>query len=103
MGFSADFHRKLLDIVKQHLDNAEILADVLAALSRQTLVNISLTVFEIENWELKNGVLAVQKVAETGNIEKKVLWQMVSIMLDTSACRRLSIDSSVSEHLYSHW
>ena len=26
-GFSADFHRKSLDIVKQHPDNAEIWAD----------------------------------------------------------------------------
>ena len=26
-GFSADFHRKLLDIVKQHPNNAEIWAD----------------------------------------------------------------------------
>ena len=27
LGFSADFHRKLLDIVKQHPNNAEIWAD----------------------------------------------------------------------------
>ena len=52
-GFSADFHRKWLDIVKQHPNNAEIWAD----------------------WELQNGkeirVLAIQKVAKTGNIGKK--------------------------------
>ena len=50
-GFSADFHRKLLNIVKQHPNNARI------------------------NWELENGgkirVLTFQKVAKTGNIGGK--------------------------------
>ena len=38
-----------------------------------------------KNWELENGkkigVLAIEKVAKTGNIEKKKLqWQAISIM-----------------------
>ena len=41
----------------------------------------------VGKWK-KSGVLAIQKVAKTGNIEKKKLqWQAVSIMKDTSACR----------------
>ena len=36
----------------------------------------------------KIGVLAIQKVAKTGNIGKKTLqWQAILIMKDTSACR----------------
>ena len=35
----------------------------------------------------KIGVLAIQKVAKTGNIGKKLKWQAISIMQDTSACR----------------
>ena len=38
-------------------------------------IHVSLTVLEIENWELENGkksgFLAFQKVAKTGNIGKK--------------------------------
>ena len=38
-----------------------------------------------KNWELENGkkkigVLAIQKVAKTGNIGKKLQWQSISIM-----------------------
>ena len=46
-GFSADFHRKSLDIVKQHPNNAEIWADRLIACLSPVIkvewVNISLT------------------------------------------------------------
>ena len=45
-------------------------------------VNISST--GTKNWELENGkkigVLAIQKVAKTGNIGKKLQWQAISIM-----------------------
>ena len=38
----------------------------------------------------KSGVLAFQKVAKTGTIEKKkAQWQAILIMYDTLACRRL--------------
>ena len=42
----------------------------------------------VGKWK-KIGVLAIQKVAKTGNIgkKKKLQWQAISIMLDTSACR----------------
>ena len=47
-------------------------------------MNISLTVQFSKNWELENGkkigILAFQKVAKTGNIRKKVQWQVISIM-----------------------
>ena len=47
-------------------------------------MNISLTVQFSKNWELekgkKIGILALQKVAKTGNIGKKVQWQVISIM-----------------------
>ena len=53
---------------------------VLAELSRP---NIGEHKFD-KNWELDNGkkieVLVFQKVAKTGNIGKKVQWQMISIM-----------------------
>ena len=70
-GFSADFHRKSLDIVKQHPNNAEIWAEI-----KVEWVNISLmgTRFaKIGSWKMekKIGVLAIQKVAKTGNIGKK--------------------------------
>ena len=47
-------------------------------------VNISLTVtgsakLGVGKWK-KNGVLAIQKVAKTGNIGKKLQWQAISIM-----------------------
>ena len=77
MGFSADFHRKSLDIVKQHSNNAEISANSMFKVSNQApkLVNISSTVWFGKNWELENEkkirVLASQKVAKTGNIGKK--------------------------------
>ena len=47
-------------------------------------MNISSTVRFSKNWELENGkknrVLAIQTVAKTGNIGKKVQWQVISIM-----------------------
>ena len=37
-----------------------------------------------KNWELENGkkigALAIQNVAKTGNVEKKLQWQAISIM-----------------------
>ena len=47
---------------------------------------------KIGSWKMeKIRVLAIQKVAKTGNIgKKKLLWQAISIMKDTSACRRLT-------------
>ena len=41
----------------------------------------------VGKWKKKIGVLAIQKVAKTGNIGKKLQWQAISIMQDTSACR----------------
>ena len=73
-GFSADFLRKSLDIVKQHLSNAEIWADSLFQPSNQkpTLVNVSSTVRFDKNWKLeKNWGFGVPKEAKTGNIRKK--------------------------------
>ena len=70
-GFSADFHRKSLHIVKQHPNNAEIWAD-----SPVIKVDIGEHKFDgtrsakIGSWK-KIGVLAIQKVAKTGNIGKK--------------------------------
>ena len=47
-----------------------------------------------QNWELENGkirVLAIQKVVETGNIlGKKLQWQAILVMQDTSASRTLT-------------
>ena len=47
-------------------------------------VNISLTgtgSANIGSWKMeKNRVLAIQKVAKTGNIGKKLQWQAISIM-----------------------
>ena len=48
------------------------------------LVNISSTgtgsqKLGVGKWK-KIGVLAIQKVAKTGNIEKKLQWQAISIM-----------------------
>ena len=76
-GFSADFHRKSLDIVKGHPNNARIWANTVFQLSYQgpPLVNISSMVRFDKNWGggwkmEKIWVLAFQKVAKTGNIEK---------------------------------
>ena len=44
---------------------------------------------KIGKWN-KIAVLVIQKVAKTGNIGKKLQWQAVLIMQDTSACRRLT-------------
>ena len=61
LGFSADFHRKSLAIVKQHPNNARIWDDFVLAKLYQgpTLVNISLTVrsdkkFGVGKWKKKN-------------------------------------------------
>ena len=56
-GFSADCHRKLLDIVKQRPNNARIWADSVFQPSYQgsTLMNISLMIWFDKNWELENG------------------------------------------------
>ena len=83
-GFSADFHRKSLHIVKQHLNNAEIWADSVC-FSPVIKVDIGEHKFDgtrsakIGSWK-KIGVLAIQKVAKTGNIGKKRQWQVISIM-----------------------
>ena len=34
----------------------------------------------VGKWKKKIGVLAIQKVAKTGNIGKKLQWQAISIM-----------------------
>ena len=56
-GFSADFHRKLLDIVKQHPNNAEIWADSVFLSSNQG--RLGERKFDGywfgKNWELENG------------------------------------------------
>ena len=85
-GFSADFHRKSLEVVKQHPNNAKIWANSVFQPSNQgpTLVNIKFNVtvrqkLGVGKWK-KIGALAIQKVAKTGNIGKKVQWQAISIM-----------------------
>ena len=50
-GFSADFHRKSLDIVKQHSNNGLIACFSLVI--KVELVNIGVPVRK--NWELENG------------------------------------------------
>ena len=57
---------------------------VLALQSVAILVNISSTgtvrkILGVGKWK-KIGVLAIQKVAKTGNIGKKFQWQAISIM-----------------------
>ena len=71
-GFSADFHRKLLDIVKQHQNNAEMWAD-----SPVIKVDIGEHKFDgtgsakTGNWKAeKIRVLVIQKVAKTGYWKK---------------------------------
>ena len=56
-GFSADFHRKSLDILKQHPNNAAIWADGVFWPSNQvvTLVNISSIGTVHKNRDLENG------------------------------------------------
>ena len=78
-GLSAVFHRKLLDIVKQHPNNAEIWADTMFKPSNQgrhwwtlSSTGTSSQKFGVGKWK-KIGVLAIQKVAKTGNIGKKKL------------------------------
>ena len=76
-GYSADFHRKSLDITKQHPNNAAIWAN--SCFSPVIIRGIGEHKFDgyssekIGSW--KNGkkirVLAIQKVAKTGNIGKK--------------------------------
>ena len=85
-GFSADFHRKSLDIVKQHPNNAEIWADsVFSPVIKVRWVNISSMgtgsqKLGVGKWK-KIGVLAIQKVAKTGNTGKKKLqWQAILII-----------------------
>ena len=56
-GFSADFHRKSLDIVKQHQNNAEIWADSVFEPSNQGRMGehkFDGNWFG-KNWELENG------------------------------------------------
>ena len=55
LGFSADFHRKLLDIVKQHTNNDGIWADGVCKPSYlgPTLVNVSSMVRFDKNKELR--------------------------------------------------
>ena len=85
-GCSADFHRKLLDIVKHHPNNAAIWAS--SCFSPVISRDIGEHKFEgygskkIGSWktEKKIGVLAIQKVAKTGNIGEKIQWQAISIM-----------------------
>ena len=83
-GFNADFHRKSLDIVKQHPNNAKIWADSLfqGRMGEHKFNGYRFGKnWEFENGEKKIGVLAIQKVAKTGNIgEKKLQWQAISIM-----------------------
>ena len=84
-GFSADFHRKSVDIAKQHPNNAEILADsVFSPVIKVELVNISSTgtgsqKLGVEKWRKKRG-FGDPKVAKTGNIGKKIQWQAILIM-----------------------
>ena len=75
-GCSADFHRKLPDIVKQHPNNAAIWASscfspvISRAIGEHKFDGYSSEKkWELEN-EKKSGVLAIQKVAKTGNIGK---------------------------------
>ena len=86
-GFSADFHRKSLAIVKQHPNNAKIWADSVFKPSNQgRMGELKFDGYRFgKNWELENGkkigVLAIQKVAKTGNTgKKKKKWQAISIM-----------------------
>ena len=73
LGFSADFHRKSVDIVKQHPNNARIWAESLFCLSYQgpTLVRYGST--KIGSWEMEKTkeILTFQNVAKTGNIGEK--------------------------------
>ena len=74
-GFSADFHRKSLDIVKQHPNNADIWALCFSPVIKVEWVNISLTgtgsqKLGVGKWK-KIRVLAIQKLGKTGNICKK--------------------------------
>ena len=86
MGFSANFHRKLLDIVKQHPTMPKY--GLIACFSPVIEVDIGEHKFDgtgsakIGSWKMeKKSVLAIQKVAKTGNIGKKKLqWQAISIM-----------------------
>ena len=56
------------------------------------LVYYKLTLWAFGSGKLKIRVLEFQKVAKTGSIGKKVQWQAISIMKDTSPCRRLMTD-----------
>ena len=82
--FSADFQRKSLVIVKQHPNNAEIWAAGFSPVIKVEWVNISSMgtgsqKLGVGKWK-KIGVLGIQKVAETGNIGKKLQSQAISIM-----------------------
>ena len=76
LGFSADFHRKSLDIVKQHQTMPKYgLIVCFSPVIKVEWVNISLRVpvrkkLGVGKWK-KIRVLAIQKVAKTGNIGKK--------------------------------
>ena len=76
-GCSADFHRKSVDIVKQHPNNAAIWAN--SCFSPVIIHDIGEHKFDgygsekklgVGKWK-KIGVLVIQKVAKTGNIGKK--------------------------------
>ena len=69
-GFSAGFHRKSLDIVKQHPNNAEIWLIVCFSPDIGEHKFDGTSSAKIGNWK-KMGVLAIQKEAKTGNIGKK--------------------------------
>ena len=79
-GFSADFHRKSLDIVKQHPTMPKY--ELIACFSQVIKVDIGERKFDgtgsakTESWK-KIGVLAIQKVAETGNVGKNLQWQVI--------------------------
>ena len=78
-GFSADFHRKSLDIVKQHKIMPKYgLIACFSPVIKVEWVNISSTgTGSAKIWSWKT----TQKVAKTGNIGKKKLqWQAISIM-----------------------
>ena len=84
LGFSADFHRKSQDIVKQQPMPKY---GLIVCLSPIVGVNIGEHKFDgtgsakIGSWKReKKRVLAIQRVGKTGNIGKKLQWQVISIM-----------------------
>ena len=70
-GFSADFHRKWLDIVKQHTNNAEIWADsCFSPVITVEWVNISLT----GTGSAKIGSWKMEKNRGFGDPESSLNW-----------------------------